>query len=65
MSTRSNSNYRRLLARMIENGVSLNSWAKVNGFPPATVYSAAQGTRAGVKAVMIRKRLNHDFSCSI
>lgn len=49
--------YKALRARLIEKGMTLRSFAAAHGLPYPTVYCAARGTRAGIKSVQIRRRL--------
>lgn len=38
-------------------GLTLTSWARLNGYPVSTVHSAARGIRAGVKAFKVMTHL--------
>lgn len=57
MSQKARTKYRELRARLIRKGYTLRSFARSFGFNEQTVYSAAQGKRAGVVSVQIQTKL--------
>ena len=57
MSKNANKKYQRLKEGLIQRGTNVVRWAAANGYPVTTVYGAARGLRAGIKAVKIRRAL--------
>lgn len=49
--------YISLRQALIGRGVSLRQFAAQHGYPASSVYAAARGSRAGVKATTIRRQL--------
>ena len=57
MSAKVKSNYQLLRSRLILKGTNLRRWASQRGYPLTTVYDAAMGRRAGIKAIQIKTEL--------
>ncbi len=56
MKKKSNNEYAGLRSALISRGVTLRGFALAHGYPVATVYASARGTRSGVISTKI---LNH------
>lgn len=54
--------YRRRRAGLIRVGLTFASFARRFGYKPQTVYSAASGRRAGVKASLITRHIDRIIS---
>jgi predicted transcriptional regulator len=52
-------NYTRLRLQLIERGITLRQFAQVNGLPLSSVYAAANGSRCGIKAAAIRRKIEN------
>lgn len=55
--SKANANYRSIRAELIRQGYTVASWARSHSFRPTTVYDAAQGKIAGIKAMAIMAKL--------
>jgi hypothetical protein len=49
--------YAALKSKLIRKGTNINRWAAQHGYPFTTVYDAAKGVRAGIKAIKIKRQL--------
>jgi hypothetical protein len=56
-SKKATAKYSDLRARLIRQGMTLRKFALKRRYPVGTVYDAASGRRAGVKATKIREEL--------
>ncbi|HYE33526.1 MAG TPA: hypothetical protein VEH27_19045 [Methylomirabilota bacterium] len=57
MPKKVNQKYQNLRAKLLKRGTNLSRWAASHGYPITTVYGAARGERAGIKATEIRLKL--------
>jgi hypothetical protein len=57
MPAESTENYQNLKGRLISRGFTLRSFALLHGFKIPTVYKAAKGSRNGIIATRIRRKL--------
>ena len=56
---RKDQTYLAIRAGLIRRGTNLSRWAKTQGYPHMTVYSAAKGQRSGKKATKILHELEN------
>lgn len=56
--------YRDLRARLYRRGMTLRQFALKHALPPRSVYGAARGERAGVKSLLILKKIEEFVSAA-